>query len=184
MTVTVEPAAPDRWDDVVRVFGRPGACWCQRFRRHDEPDGRTALRREIDTGTVPVGLLAYAGADPAGWSRVVPRDTLPGVRDNRALRRLLDDDPAAWWVTCLTVRREHRGRGVGAALLHAAVEHARGHGATVLDGRPVDVDRLTATPSPSALFTGVRSMFVAAGFEEIGRTYPSRPVMRRRLPAV
>lgn len=51
----------------------------------------------------------------------------------------------------------------------------------MLDGHPVDVDRLTGTPSASALFTGVRSIFAAAGFEEIGRTYPSRPVMRHRL---
>lgn len=183
MTVTVRPATPARWDDVVRAFGsaKPGSCWCQRFRRHDEPDNRAALRREIDTGPVPIGLIACVDADPAGWTRVVPRDTLPGVRDNRALRRLLEDDPAAWWVTCLTVRRDHRGEGVGLALLRAAVDHARDHGATVLDGHPVDVDRLTATPSASALFTGVRSLFAAAGFEEIGRTYPSRPVMRHRL---
>jgi len=185
VTVTVEPATPDRWNDVVRAFGslgrRPDSCWCQRFRRHDDPDNRAALRREIDSGTVPIGLIAYADGDPAGWTRVAPRHTLPGVRDNRALRRLLDDDPTAWWVTCLTVRRDHRGDGVGAALLRAAVEHARDHRATVLDGHPVDVDRLKATPAASALFTGVRSMFAAAGFEEIGRTYLSRPVMRRQL---
>ncbi len=178
--IAVQPATPQRWDDVERVFGT-GSCWCQRFRRHDDADNRAALRREIDTGTVPIGLIAYAGGDPAGWTRVVPRHTLPGVRDNRALRRLLEDDPTAWWVTCLTVRREHRGTGVGAALLRAAVEHAREQEATVLDGHPVDVDRLKASPSASALFTGVRSMFAAAGFEEIGRTYASRPVMRRRL---
>jgi len=67
------------------------------------------------------------------------------------------------------------------ALLLAAVDHAREHGGTVLDGHPVDVGRLRATPSASALFTGTRSMFAAAGFEEIGRTYTSRPVMRRQL---
>jgi GNAT superfamily N-acetyltransferase len=183
--VTVAAATPERWDDVVRAFGsrgrKPDTCWCQRFRRHSDPDNRAALRREIDSSTVPIGLIAYVDGDPAGWTRVVPRDTLPGVRDNRALRRLLEDDPAAWWVTCLAVRRDHRGAGVGAALLGAAVEHAREHRATVLDGHPVDVDLLTGTPSASALFTGVRSMFAAAGFEEIGRTYASRPVMRRKL---
>ncbi|MDT4912451.1 MAG: hypothetical protein QOC66_1579, partial [Pseudonocardiales bacterium] len=40
---------------------------------------------------------------------------------------------------------------------------------------------LKGSPSPSALFTGTLSMFQAAGFREIGRTYPSRPVMRKDL---
>ena len=35
----------------------------------------------------------------------------------------------------------------------------------------------------SALFTGTLAMFKAAGFHEIGRTYPSRPVMRFDLAA-
>jgi GNAT superfamily N-acetyltransferase len=178
--ISVEPAMPGRWDDVVLAFGT-GSCWCQRFRRQDEADNRAALRAEIETGVVPVGLIAYVEGDPAAWSRVVPRHTLPGVQENRALRRLLADDPGAWWVSCVVVRREHRGHGVGVALLRAAVDHARGHGATVLDGHPVDVSRLKARPSASALFTGTRSMFAAAGFEEIGRTYVSRPVMRREL---
>ena len=37
--------------------------------------------------------------------------------------------------------------------------------------------------SGSALFTGTLAMFEAAGFHEIGRTYPSRPVMRFDLAA-
>ena len=75
----------------------------------------------------------------------------------------------------------HRGQGVGVALLRAAVHFARAHGASVLDGHPVDVEGLRATPSPSALFTGTRKMFVAAGFTEIGRTYITRPGMRMQL---
>jgi hypothetical protein len=31
------------------------------------------------------------------------------------------------------------------------------------------------------LFTGTKAMFDAAGFAEIGRTYVSRPVMRKKL---
>jgi hypothetical protein len=31
---------------------------------------------------------------------------------------------------------------------------------------------------PSALYTGTKTMFAAAGFAELARTYPTRPVMR------
>jgi GNAT superfamily N-acetyltransferase len=91
------------------------------------------------------------------------------------------DGEKAWWVSCFAVPRTHRGHGVGAALLRAAADYAQDLGASVLDGHPVDIDRLSGNPSPSALFTGTRSMFVAAGFEEIGRTYASRPLMRKTL---
>ena len=179
------PATAEHWHDVVCVFAglrsKPDACWCQRFRHHHEQNNQAALRKEIATSEIAVGLIAYADGEPAGWSRVVPRTTLPGIQGNRAIQRLVPDEAAGWWVACCVVRREYRGHGVGVALLVAAAEHARRHGAAVLDGHPVDVSRLKAAPSPSALFTGTLSSFRAAGFTEIGRTYPSRPVMRHRL---
>lgn len=183
--VRVSPATAEAWATLGQVFGPRGAdptsCWCQRFRRHDEPDNRSALLREIQEADVPVGLVAYAGEAPVGWTRVVPRSTLPGVTGNRALARLLDDDPDAWWVSCFVVRRERRRSGVGTALLEAAVRWAADHGASVLDGHPVDAGDRRIAASPSAVFTGTREMFVRAGFTELGRTRSTRPVMRRVL---
>ena len=181
----VVAATAERWPDLGRVFGprekNPASCWCQRFRRHEEPDNRGALHREVHEADLPVGLLAIVDDHVVGWTRVVPRSTLPGITENRALARILDDDPDAWWVSCFVVRREHRGSGIGIALLEAAVDWAAQHGASVLDGHPVDTDGLVGTPSPSAIFTGTLAMFQRAGFAEIGRTYRTRPVMRREL---
>ncbi|HET6626382.1 MAG TPA: GNAT family N-acetyltransferase [Nocardioidaceae bacterium] len=181
----VVPATAERWPQLGRVFGPREkdftSCWCQRFLRHEAPDNRSALQREVQEAAVPVGLLAYRDHDVVGWTRVVPRSTLSGVTENRALARILDDDPDAWWVSCFVVRREHRGSGVGAALLEAAVDWAAHHGASVLDGHPVDTDGLAGKPSPSAIFTGTLAMFQRAGFTEIGRTYRTRPVMRHNL---
>jgi hypothetical protein len=130
--------------------GGRDACWCQRFCQHDSPDNQAALEAELAASSVPIGLVAYLDDRPAGWTRVVPRYTLPGV-------------------------------AVGVALLRAAVEFARSQGAAVLDGHPVDIAPLRARPSPSAVFTGTKAMFDAAGFVELGRTYVSRPVMRKTL---
>jgi GNAT superfamily N-acetyltransferase len=183
----VLPATRDRWGDVVACFGRRGNdpqwCWCQRF-LGAPPDGdnRAALHRQITAATVPVGLVAFADEQPVGWTRVAPRSELPAVLSNRALKRILPADPGAWWATCFVVDAKYRRRGVGDALLKAAVSHARDHGATAVEGHPVDVDTLTETNvSGSALFTGTLAMFAAAGFTEIGRTFPSRPVMRLQL---
>lgn len=197
MTVRIHPATPDRWDDMVTVFGRRGDnsswCWCRLFLGADgsaptgtstagPPDNRGALRREIDEAEVPPGLIGYLDDQPVGWTRVGPRSGFPRVAANRALARVLTENPGAWWVTCFAVDGSHRGSGIGAALLAAAVEFAGEHGATAVEGHPVDVAALTASKvSGSALFTGTLAMFVAAGFDEVGRTYRSRPVMRRVL---
>lgn len=88
-------------------------------------------------------------------------------------------DAGVWWVTCFAVGRHFRRSGVGSALLEAAVEFARQHGVTAIEGHPVDVSGLTAARvAPSALYTGTKAMFAAEGFAEVARAYPTRPVMR------
>jgi GNAT superfamily N-acetyltransferase len=193
MSVQVRPATPDRWSDLVTVFGRrgedPSWCWCRRLLRpatceasEPTPDNRDALRREITRAALPPGLLAYVDDHPAGWTRVGPRSDFPRVSGNRALAKVLPEDPGAWWVTCFAVDSRYRRSGVGSALLRAAVEFAREHGATALEGHPVDVAALSAARvGGSAIFTGTVAMFSAAGFTEVARTYSTRPVMRLLL---
>jgi GNAT superfamily N-acetyltransferase len=190
VTIRTTPATPEHWDDVVNAFGRrgddPGWCWCQRFLEQQASsvpvDNRAALHREITTSLVPPGIVAYVDGIAAGWTRVMPRHLIPGVARNRALQRIVDDVPTVWWITCFAINTKHRSIGVATELLRAAVDHAKQHGATAVEGHPVDTDALRAERvSGSALFTGTMRTFTAAGFHEIGRTYPSRPVMRRDL---
>lgn len=193
MPIDVRPATADRWSDLVAVFGRrgeePSWCWCQLFLRPPSakpsaeqaaPDNRDALHQEIKRAVVPPGLIAYVDGHPAGWTRVGPRAAFPGVAGNRAIARVLTADNAGvWWVTCFAVGSHYRRAGVGLALLEAAVEFARRHGATAVEGHPVDVAALSAARvAGSAIYTGTRAMFAAAGFAEIARTHPARPVMR------
>jgi GNAT superfamily N-acetyltransferase len=195
MPVQVQPATPDRWDDLVTAFGRrgqdPSWCWCRHFLGSGAegssssdpiPDNRQALRQEITHAVIPPGLIAYVADHPVGWSRVGPRSAFPRVGGNKALARVLIEDPGAWWVTCFAIDSRHRRSRVGSALLQAAVTFARDHGATAVEGHPVDVAALRATRvSGSALYTGTLAMFVAAGFSEVARTFPTRPVMRLPL---
>jgi GNAT superfamily N-acetyltransferase len=140
------------------------------------------MQQEIIHADRPPGLIAYLDDHPVGWTRIGPRSRFPRVRGNRALTRVLPDDPGAWWITCFAVDSRHRGSGVASALLAAAIAFAREHGATAVEGHPVDVAAWHANRvSGSALFTGTKAMFVAAGFTEAGRTFPARPVMRLPL---
>jgi GNAT superfamily N-acetyltransferase len=195
MSVLVQPATADRWDDLVTVFGRRGTdpswCWCRLFLSSgaDEssspgptPDNRKALRQEITHAAIAPGLIAYVADHPVGWTRVGPRSAFPRVWGNRALARVLTDDPGAWWVTCFAIDGRHRRSGVASALLEAAVTFAGLHGATAVEGHPVDAAALRATRvGGSALYTGTMAMFVGAGFSEVARTFPTRPVMRLLL---
>lgn len=123
------------------------------------------MYQEINRAVVPPGLIAYVDDHPAGWTRVGPRAAFPGVTGNKALSRMLPaDDADAWWVTCFAVGSGYRRSGVGLALLEAAVEFARQHGARAIEGHPVDVAALKAAKvAPSALYTGTTAMFARRG---------------------
>ncbi|MDP9117200.1 MAG: GNAT family N-acetyltransferase, partial [Actinomycetota bacterium] len=144
-----------------------------------EPDNRSALQYEVLHGEVPPGLIAYIEDRAVGWSRVGPRRLFPGVTGNRSLARVLADEPTAWWVTCFSTQAQARGLGVGKALLRADLEDARANGATVVEGYPVDVANLKAKRvGASALYTGTLRLFESAGFIEVARPSPTRPLMR------
>lgn len=189
-TLEIVPATPERWSDLETVFGTrgdPSWCWCQYFlttgRTYEDSSDRNrdALRRELtapDGGAT--GLLAYRDGEPVGWAQLGPRDAFPRVTGSEQQQRLLADVDAhgAWRVTCFVVRVGHRRTGVAAALLDAAVAHARAAGATSLEGNPVDLDaRSNPRVGGAVLYPGVLTTFVAAGFRELGRTAPTRPVV-------
>jgi ribosomal protein S18 acetylase RimI-like enzyme len=183
--IEVHAATAERWADIAAVAGEQGfysGCWCTWWqttsKEWDELGGRRRrerLRKTVAAGEVP-GLLAYRDGEPVGWVRVGPRDDHPRMQRSPKLKAV-DGEPA-WVVSCFVVRRDARRQGVAAALLDAAVRHARAHGARVVDGVPVDV-RGRGTRSAD-LFTGTTGMFESAGFVEIARR-GGRPVLRRSV---
>ena len=186
VTVEVHPATAERWDDVVKLFGERGAysgCWCMwwrlpqsEFNRGVGAPNRAALQAIVAAGRVP-GLLAYHDGVPVGWCAVAPREEFGRLQRSPNLRPL--DDQPVWSIVCFFIDRKWRGQGVGAALLRAAVRFAAAQGATVVEGYPVDPGQ-RRLPTASA-FTGVVGMFEQAGFREVARRAPTRPIMRYRI---
>jgi GNAT superfamily N-acetyltransferase len=190
--LAVRALTPARFDDVVELFGTrgdPSWCWCQFFlttgrgytRSADE--NREALRAQAARRPRP-GLLAYSAGQPVGWVQVGPRPTYPRVCGSRSLRQVAGDDIddlGVWAVTCFVVKVGHRRRGLAGALLGAAVTAARDAGAHTLEGHPVDVEARGGKASSADLYHGTLTTFTAAGFVEVGRTGPGRPVVRLTL---
>jgi len=181
----LRPLTPDRWDDLVELFGKRGACggcWDMWWRippaqwKAQKGDGnRRAFRRIVRAGPPP-GVLAYAGGRAVGWCAVGPREDFPRLEGSEVLARV--DDQPVWSVGCLFVARTYRKRGVSVALLRAAAEYAASRGARIVEGYPKTVKR----PEPDAfVWTGVEAAFAEAGFREAARRSPTKPIMRLRL---
>ncbi|KNX39284.1 GNAT family N-acetyltransferase [Luteipulveratus halotolerans] len=176
----------DRWDDLVALFGKRGDaawCWCQFFASRsltrDRVANQEALRAQVAASPRPLGVLAYGGGQPIGWLAVGPLGSYERLISSAALADVRDRPVSekVWRTTCFVVKVGRRRRGVTAALLGAAVDLAREHGATTVEGHPVDVDSRSGSVASGELFHGALSTFIAAGFTEIGRTSPARPVM-------
>ncbi|WP_157249556.1 GNAT family N-acetyltransferase [Nonomuraea typhae] len=185
-TVEIHPATS--WDDVVQVFGPNGAqggCWCMwfratnnEFRSWPKEERRDRLRDLIESGDPAPGLVGYLDDTPAGWVAVAPREDYPRLARSAVTKPLDLSEPGVWSVTCFYVTRAGRGHGLPAALLAAAVDYARTAGARALEGYPADAARKLQA---GELYHGWPSLFTGAGFTEVARPSPARPVMRRTL---
>lgn len=180
-------AAVGRFEDFATVVGtrRPdaGGCWCMSYRdsRVSNADRPAYMAGECATEPGP-GVLAYVDGEVAGWCSVAPRSTYRRLMNSRTIPFL--DDRDAWSAVCFVVRAGYRGRGLMHVLLAGAVEHARTHGAEVVEGYPVEtggsrVDVISG-------YVGTVELFEAAGFRRAGPTtahsgHRQRWVMRKEL---
>lgn len=137
--------------------------------------GKSALRA-LAAQDPPPGLVGYRGKTPVGWVSLGPRDDFAKLARSPVMKPV--DDQAVWSVVCFVVPSEYRNQGVASELLAGAVEYARKRGVRLLEAYPVD----TGAPSAAqASWFGSKRMFDEAGFEEVVRRRPDRPVVRLRL---
>lgn len=192
-SLEVRALTPERWADLVRLFGPSGAysnCWCafQRVTGTEFSAGcanrgagnRALLQRLTDEGRAP-GLIGYRDGEPVGWVSVGHRPEFGRILRSPVTRLSAEEaaDASVWSVVCFFIPREHRGAGVARELLAGALEHARRAGAEALEGYPVDTRG--ARVQGSSAFTGTLGLFLGAGFEVIAERLDRRPVVRRSL---
>jgi ribosomal protein S18 acetylase RimI-like enzyme len=136
---------------------------------------RAELKALVDTGPPP-GLIGYRGRVPVGWVTLAPRAEFARLARSPVMKPV--DEQPVWSIVCFVVPAEHRGQGVAQALLDGAVAHARRCGARLVEAYPVDKD---GRSHDEFMWFGAKSMFDRAGFTEVARRRPQRPVMRLKI---
>jgi len=189
--LTVRPLTPERWPDLEAIFNARGCsvargCWCMHYRLTGNapqppkqmPRARAhkaQLKALVDAGRPP-GLIGYRGRVPVGWVSIGPREEFARLARSPIMKPV--DDQHVWSIICFVVPSQYRGQGIAEALLSGAIVYARKHGALLIEAYPVD---LPGRSSDDAMWFGAKSMYDKAGFAEIARRKPQRPVVRRAL---
>ena len=187
---SVHPLTPDRMADLDTVFRARGCsvakgCYCMYYRIEGKPDfghgeARGARYRKqmaaLAKGDVAPGLLGYIGDEPVGWVSLGPREDFKRLARSKVMAAV--DAKPVWSIICFVVPSAHRRRGVAHELLRAAIEFARSHGATLVEGYPVDRE---VPGAPDAPWFGSCSMFEKAGFREVARYRPARAIVRKAI---
>ncbi len=191
-TIQFRPLTPDRWDDLVDLFGpergASGGCWCmwpflrgKDWNAMTRSERREAFHGKVSEGPEP-GLLAYQGETAVGWISVGPRAKYLRFQLGKTTHPLETDDDeqvrATHAVTCFYIRNGYRKSGLMGQLLAAATDHARAQGARFLDACPIETEKPLQWGEG---FVGIAPVFYRAGFEEIARRSPRRPLMRKTL---
>jgi GNAT superfamily N-acetyltransferase len=193
--IEIHPLTPERLPDLATLFdqgGDPKTCWCSwyRLRNVDFGSSTPASNRRVLEDAITTtgadrrapGLVAYRDGEAVGWVSLGPREDYERLTHSRVLAPI--DDKPVWSIVCFVVGRRHRGQGIAAALLDAAVDYARAHGATLLEAYPVDA--AGGRVSAATAYKGTVTMFERAGFavadrRRANRSSPERPIVRRRI---
>lgn len=187
----IQPLTAARLADLNALFdegGDPRTCRCAFWRvagsgwqDWTKAKNETVLASLVGRDPAP-GLVAYRDGRAVGWVSVGPREDYTRLERSKVLARV--DDKPVWSIVCFVVSRPLRGQGIARALLDAAVDYARGHGATLLEAYPLDPSR-GRVPAATA-YTGSLGMFEGVGFEVVDRRQwkagtPVRPIVRRAI---
>jgi ribosomal protein S18 acetylase RimI-like enzyme len=188
MPLSIKPLTPGRWPDLEILFNARGCsvargCWCMYYRvsgkggftrpgDEQRREAKAALRA-LAQHNPPPGLIGYRGKLPVGWVSLGPREDFAKLAKSPVMKPV--DEQPVWSIVCFVVPSEYRQQGVARELLAGAVDYARQRGVTLLEAYPVDKGQPQAAEAP---WFGSKRMFDEAGFNEVARRRPDRPVVR------
>lgn len=194
-SLEIRPLTSEHIPDLAQLFatGDPRWCWCMYFRARgrswanssaasNRADLEGLTTKADEAGDVAPGLIAYRDGAAIGWVSLGPREDYERLAFSKMLRPI--DERPVWSIVCFVVLGRQRGRGVGTALLDAAIAYARERGATTLEAYPIHESR--GRISSASAYTGTQGMFERAGFQVVelrrwNEESPPRPIMRLEL---
>jgi hypothetical protein len=119
------------------------------------------------------------GTTPVGWIAVEQRVEYPRLARSRVLKPV--DEAEVWSVTCFFIARSYRRKGVTVELLGEAIKFVTKNGGKIVEGYPVE-PKGDNVPAPF-VYTGLPGAFLKAGFKEVARFSPTRPIFRYVIQA-
>jgi GNAT superfamily N-acetyltransferase len=178
--VVIRPLRPELHDELMHFFDviafadNPhwAKCFCMFFMRSssEEHDSKAKEQNRADRSDIVRsgrgnGLVAFRLGRVVGWCHAAPKPQLPLLAswDGLAI------EPKVGAVVCFMVAPDARRQGVATALLDAACEYLKERGMTAVEAYPP-----LSSPDDPALwprrnYHGPLSMYVQAGFKEVGR---------------
>lgn len=111
-----------------------------------------------------------------GWCHADRRSHLPKLGEDATG----EEAERTGAIVCFVVAPKARRQGVASALTRAAEDRLRRLGLEAVDAYPPVDPAAAPVPLQQAMYHGPLSMYLAAGFEEVGK-HGAFAVLRRRL---
>jgi GNAT superfamily N-acetyltransferase len=191
--ITVRELKPELVSDYLSLFDKAfsdfpdwAGCYCGFYESEEKdwdpgpeagPEHRRWKSDQISSGKAR-GLLAYIDRRPVGWCNAQPRARFANMRSYKVA--VTDPKEPVGSIMCFLVSPDHRGKGVGTALLKGACDMFRRDGLNVAEAYPRTSPRGDGVPWAEENYKGSLSMYLKNGFE-IHRQLERFAIVRKRV---
>ena len=193
MQIAVRELKPNLLSDYLNLFDKAftdfpdwAGCYCGFYETKEkdwDPSEKAGLEHrgwkseQINTGRAG-GLLAYVEGRPVGWCNAQPRARFANMRSYAVA--IDDPNESVGSIMCFLVSPDHRGKGVGTALLEGACDMFQRDGLAVVEAYPRTSSKQSGVPWAEENYKGSLNMYLKNGFT-IHRQLERFAIVRRQL---